>query len=125
MDKYQNRRRRLQQLIQEKAEGNAAAFGRLYGYDRAQVSQFLSPNYNKGRSIGENAVAELERRVGLPEGWLDQQEQPQGAAFWPFSTPVEHYFALDDEKKRRLDERVADFIDGARTVKSDPHKNAA
>ncbi|MFU2050945.1 hypothetical protein [Bordetella hinzii] len=117
MDKYEHRRQRLRQLINETTDGNAAAFGRRFSYERAQISQFLSPKYNGGRSIGENAVADLERRVGLPAGWFDQQDPSEKDMYWPFSTPVELYLALDEEKKKRLDERVADFIAGAQPTK--------
>ncbi|SAI62933.1 phage repressor [Bordetella trematum] len=87
MDKHELRRQRLRQLIDERTNGNAAEFGRRYGYERAQVSQFLSPSYNKGRSIGENAAAELERRVGVAPGWLDTANEAGESApghRWPF-----------------------------------------
>jgi hypothetical protein len=81
-EKFENRRIRLRQLIAERADGNQAAFGRLYGYERAQISQFLSANYNGGRSPGGNVIDELEERCGLPSGWFDRPAD--GALDWPF-----------------------------------------
>jgi len=66
-----NRRSRLTLLIQQRADGNAAAFAALLGYPKSQIHQFISRTYNGGRSIGERAARELEHRAALPFGWLD------------------------------------------------------
>jgi hypothetical protein len=46
-------------------------------------------------------------------------------SFWPFHTPFSAYQALSEEKKQRLDERVADFIAGATCVKNSRVRNRA
>lgn len=111
MDKHEIRRQRLRQLIDERTNGNAAEFGRRYGYERAQVSQFLSGTYNKGRSIGENAAAELERRVGVQPGWLDIPQGPDEAPankIWPFpSIPEEQVRALSETQLSKLEGAIA------------------
>ena len=72
---YLWRRIHLHELVNSLASGNAAEFGRKYGYDRAQIAQFLSATYNKGQSIGEKAARTLETRVArdyapMPR-WMD------------------------------------------------------
>jgi hypothetical protein len=108
MDKYELRRKRLLELVDERADGNKAAFGRLYDYDRAQISQFLSRTYNGGNSMGEKAVTEMERRLGLPPGWFDR---PETDATWPFkSVTLEQIAALDQKSLSELDAAVAFWV---------------
>lgn len=71
MDIFETRRRRLRELIDDLTQGNISVFGRRFGYSRAQLSQFISENYNDGRSIGERAARSLEEKIGLKFGWLD------------------------------------------------------
>lgn len=50
---------------------------------------------------------------------LKSTTRPQQVVAWPFDVPYESYAMLDAAQKRRLAEKVADFIDGASaTVKS-------
>lgn len=72
MDVYEVRRQRLKELIQAVTQGNVAVFAGRFGYQPAQLSQYLSNTYNGGRSIGERAARALEQRVSAPVGWLDQ-----------------------------------------------------
>lgn len=69
---YDNRRTQLQILVDQRCAGSLAAFAELYGYDRSQISQYLSESYNHGRSMGERAARSLEEKAGLPSGWLDR-----------------------------------------------------
>lgn len=92
--KYANRRARLLKLIDEKAAGNKAEFGRLYGLTRSQIAQYTSATYNEGRSLGEGVVEKLEDRIGLPAGWFDMPAD--GSGEWPFRR-------LDEAKVRNLD----------------------
>lgn len=51
---------------------------------------------------------------------LDSSRGGSSIERWPFAVPFETYLALDAAQKRRLGEKVEDFIDGAQTsVKSD------
>ena len=70
MDTFDVRRKRLQALIAE-TSASIADFAEKHEYSRAQISQYVSPAYNGGRSIGERAARALEQRVGLPAGYLD------------------------------------------------------
>lgn len=71
MDIYAIRRRNLQQVIDERAHGNAADFARSIERERSQIAQYLSPAYNEGRSIGERVARKIEQEAGLPTGYLD------------------------------------------------------
>lgn len=93
LKKHANRRARLQQLIQERAEGNQAKFGAQYGYARARIGQFLSPSYNGGLSMGEGVVEKLEVACDLPDGWFDWPAD--GSKDWPFKR-------VDEQKIRSL-----------------------
>lgn len=72
---YANRRSQLRQLIDTLAGGNAAKFAEQTGHSRSRISQFLSENYNFGRSMGERAARAIEEEIGAPHGWLDQQAE--------------------------------------------------
>jgi SOS-response transcriptional repressor LexA len=72
MDTFETRRTRLNLLVEQLANDNVTEFAKKYGYSRAQIYQFLSRTYNSGRSMGERAARELEKRIEYPSGWLDQ-----------------------------------------------------
>jgi SOS-response transcriptional repressor LexA len=72
MDIVDIRRKNLNTLIEQLADDNVTRFAEKYGYSRSQIYQFLSKTYNNGRSMGERAAREMERRVGWAEGWLDR-----------------------------------------------------
>lgn len=76
MDIFSTRRARLKLLIDQATGGNISLFAGSYGYSRAQLSQYLSPTYNHGRSLGEAAARKLESRLALAQGWLDKDEAP-------------------------------------------------
>lgn len=71
---YATRRAQLKICIDQRALGNIAAFAEAFGYDRAQISQYLSESYNHGRSMGERAARALEEKTSLPSGWLDRSD---------------------------------------------------
>lgn len=72
MDIFEVRRQRLRKIIEELFGGNVAAFAQNFDFSRAQVHQFISPNYNAGRSIGERAARNIESKIGYPAYWLDR-----------------------------------------------------
>lgn len=109
--KYENRRKRLRRLIEERADGNQAAFGRMYGYERSQISQYLSATYNKGRSPGGNVIDDLEEKLGLPPGWFDIDDNGR-AIEWPFTTiSPERYAQTTDAQRAAIEEWLRDQLD--------------
>lgn len=93
LKKHANRRARLSQLIQERADGNQAKFGSDHGYARARIGQFLSPTYNGGLSMGEGVIEKLEVACNLPDGWFDWPAD--GSKDWPF-------MGVDEDKLRKV-----------------------
>jgi SOS-response transcriptional repressor LexA len=79
MDTFAIRRMRLKYLVDTIANGNVSVFAGRFGYSAAQVSQYLSSNYNGGRSMGERAARALEAKASIPQGWLDQPFEPVDA----------------------------------------------
>jgi hypothetical protein len=69
MDIFESRRLKLRNLVAH--AGGIAPFAEKHGYSSAQISQYLSRNYNSGRSLGERAARALEEKLGLPPGYLD------------------------------------------------------
>lgn len=67
----ENRKSRLQQLINLNFDGNASAFARSAGMSRAAISQLLSES---GRAFGENSARKIERKMLLPVGYFDIQD---------------------------------------------------
>lgn len=85
MSIYETRRNNLRLLIDKKAGGNMAEFGRLVGRERAQIKQYLSPDYNEGRSIGERVARDIEEKASVARLALDAEDSkafqsPQVAA---------------------------------------------
>ena len=58
---------RVRNLIDEKFNGNQADFSRAIGKAPAQVNQWL----NGYRNIGDAAALNIEKSLGLPQGYLD------------------------------------------------------
>jgi len=71
---YETRRNNLRLLIDQKANGNMAEFGRKVGRERAQIKQYLSPDYNEGRSIGERVARDIEEKAEVARGTLDDDD---------------------------------------------------
>jgi SOS-response transcriptional repressor LexA len=63
----QHRKKRLAQLIRTRYKGNRTAFIDEAGISKGRVTQLLKPE----DSFGERAARELERKLNLPERWLD------------------------------------------------------
>lgn len=66
-----NRQEKLQQLIDERFKGNAAAFARAIERFPAQVHHWL-----KGiRSIGDAGARHIELSLDLPQGWFNGKDK--------------------------------------------------
>lgn len=66
---YENRRRWLEHWIAE--AGGRPKFEEKYAYTRSQLAQFLSAEYNEGRSIGDIAARRIERKLKKPDRSMD------------------------------------------------------
>ncbi len=62
-----NRVKRLATLINDRYEGNQAAFSRAIGKSPAQVHQWLCGH----RSVGDGTARHIEMTLELGEGWMD------------------------------------------------------
>lgn len=62
-----HRKTRLAALISTRYKGDRGELIRDSGYTKGRISQFLDPS----ESFGERAARELERRLNLPQRWLD------------------------------------------------------
>lgn len=138
MDKYERRRLRVLDLVREMYQGKQSRFAEEIGRDPNYVSRMLYPEGKKGRKrIGEDMRDEIERKCGLPGGWLDMDTgaparlaEPSPVAYvapaWPFSgvSPAQWRDLTDTE--RDVVERVALAILGrTRHRRRDEHAEAA
>lgn len=67
LDVKEIRRRNIASLIER--HGGPTKFGKDIDRDQSQVSQWLG-----GKSIGSNLAREIEAKLALPRGWLDQPQ---------------------------------------------------
>lgn len=72
MNVFDVRRVNLRSLIEEKYEGNRAAFCRATGKNPNLINLLLTNNKDYHRNIGEKLARDIERRMSLPDGWLDR-----------------------------------------------------
>lgn len=82
MDKYENRRRNLQALLDERCEGKAAILANKIERSPSYVSRMLYPEGKAGKKgIGEDIADVIEAAFNLPKGELDtppEQFNPSG-----------------------------------------------
>ena len=67
------RRKNLQALIDERFQGNRAAFCRAAGKNPNLINLILTKNPDHQRSIGEKLCRDIEEKMSLPSGWMDQK----------------------------------------------------
>lgn len=68
------RRQRLRQLIRERYDDSQARFIDETGENQGEISGLL-----RTKSFGEKKARNLEKKAGLPAGWLDLAVQPGDA----------------------------------------------
>ncbi len=72
MDKYECRRRRLQELINTRCGGIAAALARKIEREPSYVARMLYPEGKAGKKrIADGMIELIEQTFDLPRGWLD------------------------------------------------------
>jgi hypothetical protein len=72
MNVFDVRRVNLRSLIEERFEGNRAAFCRHTGKNPNLINLLLTHNKEYHRNIGEKLARDIEGRMSLQEGWLDR-----------------------------------------------------
>jgi hypothetical protein len=89
----QIRRANLQALIDDKYEGNRAAFCRAAGKNPNLINLILTKNPDHQRGIGEKLCRDIEKALQLPEGWLDQRSpgNTDRAVSVPISSGIEEH----------------------------------
>ncbi len=71
MDIHDIRRLRLKQLISERFGGSAAKFSLEAEVSSSYLSRIFTSNPAHRRNVGEKLARNLERKLGLEDGWLD------------------------------------------------------
>lgn len=72
MDIYEIRRARLQALIAQRCAGNQATLSSKTGIKAPQINRWLSSGTKDPRRITETSARNIEHKMGLPSGWMDQ-----------------------------------------------------
>lgn len=91
MDIYANRRRWLAHWIDTEYGGNKARAAEATGYSRSQISQYLSDNYQEGRSPQEKAARSLEQKFGKPSRVMETPSPgTTGESLLPTPDAVRH-----------------------------------
>lgn len=103
------------------------------GVSKSTVNQWLTGKIN---SVKLEYALGIEKKYGYYHRWLVMGESPKMVADlkttagdvkepiregWPFSISFEQYERLDKRKKKQLDIRVTEFIEGA--LPAEPHKS--
>lgn len=115
----------LRSLI--KQFGSTVALNRSLGRNErdSTFSQILNaaPNSKSGKpkTMGSDLAREIESSLSLERGWMDNswncsdvinQKVESVKPTWPFSVSYSNYLALSRAARKRLNDKVVDFIDG-------------
>jgi hypothetical protein len=82
------RRENLSSLIAERFDGNNAAFCRASGKHQNMINLILTKNLAQRRNMGERLARDIERQIGLVEGFLDVPRQDQTAGVQVYTIPI-------------------------------------
>lgn len=77
MDEFETRKRRLNALIADKFNGNRSRFCEASGEDPTYISRIYSRNPDQAKPFSETIARRIERKLGLPKGWLDQDDSEE------------------------------------------------
>lgn len=114
----QTRRTRLREWISGRFP-TVSAFAAHYGLNQSDISALL-----RNKSFGSRRARALERKVGMPSRYLEMEESDPARTgtqvLWPFEHSTYGDFqSLSPGKRRELDIRIAEFIAGAKQLKSE------
>lgn len=118
---WEIRRDNLQGLIDAfpEAPGNRAAFCRKYELDPLQIGQYFTLSKN-ARKMGERKAREVEEKIGIRSGWLDDTHDAISSEVFEPAAPVAkatdflsrmkgiqgEYELLGPEEKKLVDEVI-------------------
>ena len=68
---------RLRKLIDDKYDGFDGQFADAHNMKRPQVSRWVTDNEEARQGIIEASARKIEKKEGLPEGWLDRLSDDQ------------------------------------------------
>lgn len=88
------RRANLAGLIQDRFQGNRAAFCRATEKNPNLINLILSNNEDIRRNLGEKLARDIEEKMGLPDGWLDVGREG-GALGEVYTFPVTRLDAME------------------------------
>lgn len=63
---------RLRKLIDDKYDGYDGQFADAHNMKRPQVSRWVTDNEEARQGISEASARKIEKKEGLPDGWLDR-----------------------------------------------------
>jgi len=82
------RRENLTNLISSRFDGNNAAFCRASGKHQNLINLILTKNLELRRNMGERLARDIERQIGLTEGFLDVPRQDWAAGVSIYTFPI-------------------------------------
>src|SRR5690349_8487071 len=72
MDKYEIRRRKVEELIRDRCDGVYAKFADKIERSPSYVGRMLYPKGKEGKkNISDTLIDVIEKKFNLPRGWLD------------------------------------------------------
>lgn len=99
MDIKAVRRARLRRLIQDRFSGVNAKLAEKIERQPDYVSRLLTDKPRHRRDLGEKLARDIERKVGLPLGWLDVDESDDPRA----QQPLAIYTVAESVQQRLLE----------------------
>lgn len=117
MDKYEQRRLRLEELIKTRCDGVSAVFARRIERDASYVARMLYPEGKAGKKrIADDMMEVIEKAFALPRGYLDAPDDASlksaPGAMQPHS-PAQPYSVTDEAliegRAKTLAQRASDI----------------
>lgn len=89
MKPHSHRRTNLLRLINERFEGKKGRFADAIGRERPLIYRLFSNTAGSKRNIGEELARDIEHKLGLTPGWLDQDHTTQAEAEMPTACTID------------------------------------
>ncbi|MGY6089398.1 S24 family peptidase [Avibacterium paragallinarum] len=76
MDKREHRRQKLQELINDVANGTVSEFAKLVGKEPSYISRMLYPaDKPQAKPIGEKMISHICNALNIPTNWFDSDDK--------------------------------------------------